>query len=40
MQLHCRQVSARGGDLFCEAAGDRIRIAGRALLYLKGEIYV
>ena len=40
MQLHCRQVSARGGSLYCEAAGDRIRIAGRALLYMKGEIYV
>jgi hypothetical protein len=31
-------VSARGGDLFCELAGDRVKIAGHAVLYLRGEI--
>lgn len=40
MQLHCRQVSARGGDLYCELAGDRVRIAGETRLYMKGEIHV
>ena len=38
--LFARQVSARGGELFCELAGDRVRIGGNATLYLKGEIYV
>lgn len=39
-ELFARQVSARGGELFCEAAGDRVRIGGKAVTYLKGEIYV
>jgi PhzF family phenazine biosynthesis protein len=38
--LFARQVSARGGELWCELAGDRVRIAGRAVLYLRGEIAV
>lgn len=39
-ELYARQVSARGGELFCELAGDRVKIAGNAALYLKGEIYI
>jgi PhzF family phenazine biosynthesis protein len=39
-QLFARQVSKRGGELFCELAGDRVRIGGNAALYLRGEIYV
>lgn len=38
--LYARQVSKRGGDLYCELRGDRVRMAGDAVLYLKGEIYV
>ena len=38
--MFARQVSARGGELFCELAGDRVKIGGNAVLYLKGEIYV
>lgn len=38
--LYARQVSKRGGELFCELRGDRVRIGGNAVLYLKGEIYV
>lgn len=38
--LHARQVSARGGELWCELAGDRVKIAGRAVRYLRGEIDV
>jgi len=37
-KLHARQVSARGGELFCREAGDRVHISGRAVLYLEGEI--
>jgi len=32
-----RQVSKRGGDVYCEMAGERVHISGRAVLYLKGE---
>lgn len=38
--LHCRQVSARGGDLFCDLAGDRVLMAGAARFYLEGAINV
>ena len=36
--LHAKQVSARGGELFCKLAGDRVEIAGRAALFLRGRI--
>ena len=36
--LHARQVSARAGELWCELRGDRVGIAGHAVLYLHGEI--
>lgn len=39
-KLHARQVSARGGELFCALRGDRVGIAGHAVLYLRGEIVV
>ena len=39
-ELFARQVSERGGELFCEFKGDRVKIAGNAVTYLKGEIYV
>jgi len=35
-QLVARQVSARGGELWCKQVGDRVHIAGRAALYLRG----
>lgn len=36
--LYARQLSARGAELWCELAGDRVRIAGDAVRYLRGEI--
>jgi predicted PhzF superfamily epimerase YddE/YHI9 len=36
--LHARQISARGGELFCKLSGDRVEIAGRAALFLRGRI--
>lgn len=39
-RLHARQVSKRGGELFCEDRGDRVTIAGKAVLYLEGMITV
>lgn len=37
-EIHARQVSARGGDLYCTIDGDRIRIAGQAVPFMAGEI--
>ena len=37
-RLSARQVSARGGELLCEAAGERVIIAGRTARYLEGYI--
>lgn len=39
-RLHARQLSARGGELWCELHGDRVKIAGHAVLYLRGEIEI
>jgi PhzF family phenazine biosynthesis protein len=39
-QLHARQVSARGGELFCTLREGRVEMAGEAALYLKGTIRV
>lgn len=38
--LIARQISPRGGDLICEHQGDRVVIAGRATLYMQGEISI
>lgn len=38
--LRALQVSPRGGELFCEDAGGRVKIGGRAVTYLAGEIEV
>lgn len=38
--LHARQVSKRGGELWCELRGNRVRIAGYATPYLEGTIEV
>ena len=39
-ELFARQISARGGELFCALKGERVKIGGNAVLYLKGEIYI
>jgi predicted PhzF superfamily epimerase YddE/YHI9 len=36
--LEARQLSRRGGALRCTLNGDRVSIAGRAVLYLEGQI--
>lgn len=35
-----RQLSRRGGDVFCSLAGERVLIAGNAVCYLRGEIEI
>ena len=38
--LRARQISPRGGELWCQLVGDRVKIGGRAVLYSKNEIYI
>jgi len=39
-QLRAQQISARVGDLLCTLKGDRVTLAGHAVLYLEGSITV
>lgn len=39
-KLLARQISKRGGELFCKQAGRRVLIGGKAVLYLRGEIEI
>ena len=39
-ELRAFQVSARGGEVFCKVAGDRVKLAGGAIVYLEGTISV
>jgi len=36
--MDARQLSTRGGVLRCEDCGDRVKISGKAVRYLKGKI--
>jgi PhzF family phenazine biosynthesis protein len=39
-ELRAKQISARGGDLWCKQMEDRVHIAGQAVLYVKGFLNV
>ncbi|WP_094586294.1 PhzF family phenazine biosynthesis protein [Synechococcus sp. BO 8801] len=39
-QLRAKQISARGGDLYCEDCGDCVSVAGYAVTYKTGEIEI
>lgn len=39
-KLHAKQISKRGGELYCELIGNRISIAGYAVKYMQGEIEI
>ncbi len=39
-ELRARQVSERGGELFCSDEGERVIISGRAVKYLQGSIVI
>lgn len=36
--LRAKQLSKRGGDLWCTHAGERVTIAGKCVFFMKGEI--
>ncbi len=38
--LRARQLSARGGKLGCDVVGDRVRLTGKAVQYLEGDIFL
>ena len=38
--LHALQLSRRGGEIFCEHQGAWVQIAGRAVEYLRGHIFL
>ncbi len=39
-ELFARQISQRGGELYCRLAGERVGIGGRAVMYCRGELVV
>lgn len=39
-ELVARQVSPRGGTLYCKINGDRVTLAGTAVMYAIAELYV
>ncbi len=39
-RLHAKQVSSRGGELFCINLEQRVLIGGEAKLYMKGELKI
>jgi PhzF family phenazine biosynthesis protein len=39
-QLHARQLSNRGGEMFCEDKGDRVAIGGKAITFSQGAIHL
>jgi PhzF family phenazine biosynthesis protein len=39
-RFDARQVSRRGGLLRCELKGDRVAIAGQAVLYMEGSVHL
>jgi len=39
-QLHARQLSERGGELWCDVAGGRVILKGHAVLTLRGSLVI
>ena len=39
-KLIAKQLSKRGGTLYCENKGERVKISGKAKIYLEGEIKI
>jgi len=39
-KLHARQISERGGELWCEVRGERVILRGNAVLTLQGDLLI
>jgi predicted PhzF superfamily epimerase YddE/YHI9 len=37
-KMNAKQLSKRGGDIYCEQKGERVIMGGRCVFYMKGEI--
>lgn len=37
-ELYAKQLSARGGELYCKLEGDKVKMSGHAVLYMEGNI--
>jgi predicted PhzF superfamily epimerase YddE/YHI9 len=37
-KMRAKQLSKRGGDIYCEQKGDRVIMGGKCVFYMKGEI--
>jgi len=38
--FYAKQVSSRGGEVYCKVKGDRVAISGKAVKYLEGWIFL
>lgn len=38
--MQARQISERGGEMFCQCRGDRVLINGKAVMYMRGILLV
>ena len=39
-KMTAKQLSQRGGDIYCEQKGDRVIMGGQCVFYMKGEIMI
>ena len=39
-EMIARQVSKRGGTVYCKSVGDRVEIGGKATTFLIGKIFI
>ncbi len=39
-KMKAKQLSERGGDIYCEHKGERVTIGGQCVFYMKGEIEI
>jgi PhzF family phenazine biosynthesis protein len=40
IMLHAKQVSERGGELFCELTSDRVLLSAKAVLFMQGTVSI
>ena len=40
ISFHAKQLSSRGGEIWCELIDDRVKLSGKCVKYLEGEIEV
>ena len=38
--MKARQLSERGGELYCSHLGNKVMMAGKYVIYMRGEIFL